>query len=266
MAEQVRRAPQAYLNNLLLDRGLFSGFAARTFFQSMMSRHLGRRLLAAAGRYPARVQPPEQIGFATFYELTGVDLVITGVNISKGIPAMFSRRLTPDFPVVDAVTIFMSLPILFKPAYVEAEVPVTAFNPDPQAYQGFWVDGGVLNNVPMYAFDDNFTAASKASTLAPLNPQVVGLRLTPGAPGQPPPPFADPASTGLGIFLKGMAETLLYPSEQGQLLTCAEIEQTIDLHTYDLQLTEFAPPPSQSAEPIANAERSVLGYFNPGLH
>ncbi|MFE2124603.1 patatin-like phospholipase family protein [Rhodococcus aetherivorans] len=266
MAERIRRAPHAYLANLLQDRGLFPGFAPRRFFQAMMSRYLSRRVLAAAGGDFGRVLGSETIGFSTFFELTGVDLVITGVNVTRRRPAMFSRRLTPDFPVADAVAISMNLPVIFKPARIDAVVPTTVFNADPLAYQGFWVDGGVLNNLPLHAFDANFTdSARAASGTEPLNPNIVALRLTEGAPGLPPPP-PDPDTIGLGSFLGAFAETVLYPSEQGQLRSAAEAEQTIDLYTYDLKTTEFAPPPYKSDPAIDAAEKSVLSYFNPGMY
>jgi predicted acylesterase/phospholipase RssA len=167
--------------------------------------------------------------------------------------------------VADAVAISMSLPLIFKPARVDAEVPVTEFNRDPQAYQGFWVDGGVLNNLSVHAFDANFMDPARAASVAePLNPRVVALRFTEGAPGLPPPQ-EDPDTIGIGAFLGAFAETLLHPSERGQLRSPAEAEQTIDFYTYELETTEFAPPPEKSRQPIAAAEESVVRYFNPGM-
>lgn len=268
MGNQIRRAPLAYLNNLLLDRGLFPGFAPRKFFQVLMQRYLEQRILEAAHGDFGRVRGADTIGFAKFFELTGVDLVITGVNVSTRRPAVFSRRLTPGFPVADAVAISMNLPFIFKPARIDVEVPVTAFNPDSQAYKGLWLDGGVLNNLPVHAFDDNFTDPAVAGNAAvSLNSRVVALRLTEGFPPgmSPPSPPADPDSVGLFAFLDAFANTVLYPSEQGQLRTVAEESQTIDLYTYELETTEFAPPPAKSKQPIEAAEKSVMSYFNPGL-
>lgn len=267
MAEKIRRTPEAYLNNLLLDRGLFPGFAPRRFFQQMLTRQLDRRILAAAGGDFRKVKGAETIGFQTFFDLTGVDLVITGVNVTKRRPAMFSRRLTPEFPVADAVAISMSLPVIFKPARVDVEVPITPFNSDPSAYQGFWVDGGVLNNLPLHAFDANFTVVEKASSAAePLNPQIVALRLTPGEPDAPPPPPVDPDSVGLGTFLASFADAVMFPSEEGQVRTESEAEQTIDLFTFELETAEFAPSPDKTRLPIEYAREVVLRYFNPGLY
>jgi predicted acylesterase/phospholipase RssA len=263
---RLRAAPLTYLNNLMSDLGLFPGFAARRFFQTIMARHLSRRILAAAGGNFSKVLAPESIGFLTFFELTGVDLVITGVNVTKHRPAMFSCRLTPDFPVADAVAISMNLPVIFKPVRVDAEVPVTAFNDSATAYQGLWVDGGVLNNLPIHAFDANFTEPARAASgTEPLNSHVVALRLTTGQPGVFPAPL-DTDTVGVVAFLDAFADTVLYPSEGGQLRSPDEAEQTIDLYTYNLETVEFAPSPTKSRLPIAEAEVSVLRYFNPGMY
>jgi predicted acylesterase/phospholipase RssA len=144
---------------------------------------------------------------------------------------------------------------------------VTAFNSNPEAYQGFWVDGGVLNNLPIHAFDANFIDPAQATNpFVPLNERVVALRLTNGFPPgtEPPRRLSDP-EVGLGEFLEAFMETVLYPSEGGQLRSEAEVEQTIDLYTYDLDTVEFAPPPEKSRQPIEEADSSVERYFNPGL-
>lgn len=264
---KIGSAPREYLDNLLKDRGLFPGFAPRQFFQDMLTRYLSPRIVTKARGDARKVFSAASVGFAKFHELTGVDLVITGVNVSTARPAMFSRRLTPDFPVADAVTISMSLPVIFKPAYVDVEVPITAFNKDPLAYKGFWVDGGVLNNLPIHAFDANFMDEAKATSFTEeLNPQTVALRLTPGYPsGTAPQATADPESIGFGAFLGMFLDTVLYPSEGGQLRTAGEAEQTIDLYTYELKTTDFSPPKEKSEPAIKYARQRVLQEFNPGI-
>jgi predicted acylesterase/phospholipase RssA len=149
---------------------------------------------------------------------------------------------------------------------VDVEVPVNAFNKDPLAYKGFWVDGGVLNNLPIHAFDANFMDEAKAGSFTEeLNPQMVALRLTPGfPPGSGPPAAVDPDSIGLSAFLGMFGDAILYPSESGQLRTAGEAEQTIDLYTYKLETTDFAPPKEKSEPAIKYAEQRVLQDFNPG--
>ncbi len=254
----------SYVYNLYYDRGLFPGFAARSFLQKCISDRLDSRL--------RKKNLPGQrgtINFLTFFELTGVNLIITGTNITLGEPRYFSATLTPEFPVAEAVGISMSIPFLFKPVWVEApEKGVT-----PKNYRGFWVDGGTLNNLPIHAFDD-LTKVSKGSkpdpnvdsNLIQLNPNVLALRLTEGTKGQeskkqiaidrsPMPSF------GLDSYIGAILDTLLYPSEEGQLRTQSERDQTIDLYTYDLSLVDFSPKDAQCSTPIDQAKLSVLNNF-----
>lgn len=258
--------PEFYLYNIVYDRGIFPGQAARNFLQTAVYGRLWDRLVR-------RSTPPGQpiliysvngseINFRRFFDLTGVDLVITGANITKQKPAVFSKRHTPDFPVAEAVGISMNLPLLFKPVHVEANVPVGQYNSRVDDYHGMWIDGGVLNNFPLHAFDFlSPTVSRQYPNLRPLNSNILGLRLTEGPHSSRP--RQQPGTFDLLLqHLGNITGTVLYPSEEGQIRTQDEREQTIDLYTYDLETTEFAPPTSKSATPIAEAERSVNSYFS----
>lgn len=261
--------PEHYLYNLMFDRGMFPGVAARNFLKNAVYGRLWDRLVRQRTRpgQPILIYAVNgsEINFSTFYDLTGVDLVITGANVTKHKPAVFSRRHTPQFPVAEAVGISMNLPLLFKPVEVEANVPTGQYNQRSDDYHGRWIDGGVLNNFPLHAFDFLSPApAPRYPNLRPLHPNILGLRLT---DGYPPGAARRAATTAPGTFdlllqhLGDVMGTVLYPSEEGQIRSPDERDQTIDLYTYDLKTTEFAPPPSASATPIAEAERSVRSYF-----
>jgi NTE family protein len=143
---------------LLFDGGLFCGFPARQFLSGILRDGL---------LSPFKCLP---MTFGMYYDYMGIDLRITGVNVSRGRPMNFSAAVTPDFPLDEAVGISMNLPFVFKPVDVFR-------SPLWPGYDGFWVDGGLLNNYPLHAFDQ------PGSTM--LNPNVLGLRLTDGYPGQP---------------------------------------------------------------------------------
>lgn len=261
--------PEHYLYNLMFDRGMFPGRAARTFLQSAVYGRLWDRLLRRGARpgQPILIYAVNgsEINFTRFYDLTGVDLVITGANVTKRKPAVFSKRHTPLFPVAEAVGISMNLPLVFKPVEVEATVPTGQYNQRSDDYHGRWIDGGVLNNFPLHAFDFlSPVPAPRYPNLRPLHPNILGLRLT---DGYPPGAAGSAPATAPGTFdlllrhLDDVMGTVLYPSEEGQIRSPDERDQSIDLYTYDLKTTEFAPPPSASATPIAQAERSVRAYF-----
>ncbi|BDU39356.1 patatin-like phospholipase family protein [Vibrio nigripulchritudo] len=259
--------PEQYLFNILFDRGMFPGTNARNFLQNAVYGRLWDRLvrsrLAPGQPIPIMAVNGSELNFTEFFNLTGVDLVITGSNLTKHKPAVFSKRHTPHFPVAEAVGISMNLPILFKPVHVEANVPTGQYNRRADDYHGLWMDGGVLNNFPLHAFDFLSPQVSpQYPNLRPLNPNVLGLRLT---DGHPTPQRASPPQQGtFDVLLSHLGDvlgTVLYPSEEGQIRNSDERDQSIDLYTYDLATTEFAPPASKSATPIAEAERSVDRYF-----
>ncbi len=229
-------------------------------YQRLWDR-LVRSLTAPGQPIPIMSINGSEINFNEFYNLTGVELVITGANITKHKPAVFSRRHTPNFPVAEAVDISMNLPVLFKPVVVEANVVTGNLNRRTDDYHGMWIDGGILNNFPLHAFDHLMPeVSSRYPGLKPLHENMLGLRLTEG-----PATHQQSATTGtMDIFMEHLGNimgTILYPSEEGQIRSDEERSQTIDLYTYDLETTEFAPPPSRSATPVAEAERAVTTYF-----
>jgi NTE family protein len=258
--------PEGYLYNLVFDRGLFPGFAPRNFLSAMISGYMSNKILQYTGGLIVSSPNGGDLNFDLFFRMTGVDLVITGTNVTKSRPSVFSRRHTPNFPVAEAVGISMNLPFLFKPVLVEADVPVGPLNRSADDYHGFWVDGGVLNNFPLHAFDHLQTPPSRRfPNLLPLHPNVLGLRLTdgypPGSPARSGPSAAPGTFDVLLTHLGNTANTVLYPSEQGQIRTPDEADQSIDLYTYDLSTTEFAPPPAKQATPVRQAEQAVNTYF-----
>ena len=69
-----------------------------------------------------------------------LDIYLIGSNLSTEFSEVFSAEATPDFRIADAARISMSIPIFF--AAVRA-------NPRKDVY----VDGGLLDNYPIQAFD-----------------------------------------------------------------------------------------------------------------
>ncbi len=238
---------------LINDGGFFCGFPAREFLaESLRTRFSSRN----------RCDP---VTFKELFEYSGIDLKITGTNVSRRKPMIFSKTTTPNFPVDEAVGISMNLPFLFKP------VEVMKSELWPKDYEGLWVDGGLLNNFPLHAFDEPNGL---------LNPNVLGLRLTDGEPDAIPNDISKPVECetrdGCGRklvhksmpidleffpFLMDFLGALLFPSEEGQIRSESERSQTIELFTYKLDTLNFAPTKEQKMEAIPQARDSVIRYF-----
>jgi NTE family protein len=249
--KKIFQKPAEYLLNLENDRGMFPGFTVRRYLQETMRKYIkrmGPKALNVRG-------DPANIDFATLKQITGIDLVISGTNISQRRSVLFSADNTPQFPVVEAVGISACYPVVFKPIYVKAPTDDKVLG----KLRGLWIDGGLLNNFPIHAFDKR---GSHSKGLAELNPSVLGFMLTEGDP-DPEKIFHDPEeeSTPFAAFAGGLLETMLTPGNIGQLRTPQERTQIIPLFTFELSLFEFSPSAPIAEKPLKKARSDVLAYF-----
>jgi predicted acylesterase/phospholipase RssA len=158
-----------YLAQAIFQYGVFNGYAVREFFARLMHQQLYDKAKDVlfdetkdAGTWPLLKKQPEEITFRDFFQMTGVDMVIAGTNVTHAEPRYFSLFHTPDFPVIDAVAISMNIPFVFKPVYVNHAVKKTPWGvgvepTDPRMhYTGLYIDGGLLNNLPFHAYDTTY--------------------------------------------------------------------------------------------------------------
>ncbi len=133
--DKLMKYPLHYLNDIIADLGIFSGCAAREFIDRLL------------------VQKTNQanVTFRQHYELFRIKLVLAGANLERGTSEYFSKDTTPNMPVADAVRISMGLPFIFKPYRITTRAASQMGNP---ALAGLWVDGGVRNNLPVRAFEN----------------------------------------------------------------------------------------------------------------
>jgi NTE family protein len=101
------------------------------------------------------------ITFGDVFRRYKKELIITGTCLNRRETHFYNRKRNKDMPVRDAVRISMSIPLFF--AAVE--------------WQGdLLVDGGVMNNYPIWIFDGEKTPDPKNRHNDP-NPKTLGLKL-----------------------------------------------------------------------------------------
>lgn len=121
----------------------------------------------------------------TFLELSkrvGMNLVVTGSNISRGCLEYFCVDETPDMDVLLAIRISCAVPVLFRPVRFNGDV---------------YVDGAVLNNFPMSAFSSR-----------PDDPQTLGLWI------DDPPPPAESGSHGILAHMYDVVRCMIYNQDR----------------------------------------------------
>jgi NTE family protein len=272
-----------YLYSELMDRGLFTGAGIRTYLSKAMAKGLFdnyREPAQITGVFPdtSMITPErcEAVTFAELKKITGKDFVVTSTNLISESSKLFSAKHTPDFPVVDAVCMSMSIPGVFKPTFVNASVDLSKKPDDPYnlSYRGFYVDGGMMNNLPIHVWDEGPDQ--------PMNPGVIGIRVSSGF-DPADKTYADDADwrtyidsdkelkkagytriirsntsydangsltvkTDVNNFISvfggyggDILSTLMTPSEVGQIRTASERARTVEFFSYDIGLLDFTP-------------------------
>jgi NTE family protein len=196
------------------------------------------------------------MSFAMLRDLTNVDLAVCATNISQKRSMLFSAKTTPDFPVVEAVGMSACFPLVFKPVFIDAPPGDAILG----KLRGLWLDGGILNNVPLHAFDSENRRGKTVTTS--LHPGMLAFRLVEGAP-RSFEAYDDPKRDNIPIsgLFRDLFSTLMMPGREGQFLTQEEHEQSIDLFTFDLSLLQFSPSQATARNPVKEARQAVMDYF-----
>lgn len=105
----------------------------------------------------------EEFTFLDAYNKTGKIMVITATDLTKGEIIYMNKDTTPHLPIKKAIRRSSSLPLIFKPDY---SIENNDEEYDNTQLQRCYVDGGLLDNYPIYYFDDILS-----------HEQIVGFRL-----------------------------------------------------------------------------------------
>jgi predicted acylesterase/phospholipase RssA len=111
--------------NIFLNYGLDSGSVFVKWLKKNIEKYTGNG----------------EITFEDLYKKTGIEYVVTGTNLNRRKTFFYSELLTPKMKIVDALRISMSIPGYFIPVKVNGE---------------YFIDGGFLNNYPIWYFDDKY--------------------------------------------------------------------------------------------------------------
>jgi predicted acylesterase/phospholipase RssA len=238
LGDQIKKSTVDYTKNLIIDYGLFCGATARKTFDQMIGNKV-----AAKTNGPAKFG----ITFDQFNSIFGVDLVLIGTNLVNGASIYFSgsahekfypNQTTGSFKVVDALRISMSFPGAFKP------ITIGSNQVSDKRLAGTWVDGGVLNNLPIHAFDDPSTSA--------FNSGMLGVSLG----GKVSNSFSN-----ILAFLWAINTSMQGMASLGQIRNPQEAAQTVPLDPGSLSLLDFGPTLSTLSPVINDANDKVLQFL-----
>ncbi len=93
----------------------------------------------------------EAVTFRHIAAQTGCSLKIIATDITQRKMTVFSMATTPDTPVAEAVAASICLPLIFRPHKID---------------KSLYVDGGLVSNLPVWAFDAERRLDRSARTIA----------------------------------------------------------------------------------------------------
>jgi NTE family protein len=96
-------------------------------------------IIYVIGQFIKKKKLSIKITFEDLFKLTNKKLIITGVCVNDISLHYFSVDTTPQMEILKAITISISIPIIFKPCFYNNKL---------------WIDGGVMNNYPIDIFND----------------------------------------------------------------------------------------------------------------
>jgi predicted acylesterase/phospholipase RssA len=140
LVETIAKHPTGVHLLSFIERG---GWFSADAFVEWMSRKLD------SGSFAGKARAFSALTLKEFHAATGKDLSLVAANVSKGIKLVLNHRTAPQLPVVWAVRMSMSIPLLWQEVIWRAEWGEYRGHP----LQGDTiVDGGLLSNFPIELF------------------------------------------------------------------------------------------------------------------
>lgn len=249
---KLRKNILRYISNLFQHFGIFAGYEPIRFF----NQKIAERAALVSGN--SNVKDYHFLTFKEHLDIFKIDLVITGSNFETGKSELFSAETTPDWPVCIAAANSMRIPLVYKPMYIsksESKGLTKSYGANermlsPDRAQGYWVDGGYFNNLPMFAF-----AHRKGALKKTLGISISGR----GANKRK-------RIKNFWSFLGAYAELGLFGSGEAHVTATTGIEPNrINLDAYignrEIGLTEFRPDETFVEKLQIKAAESVRNYF-----
>ncbi len=181
----------------------------------------GQVFLEWIGELIANSQVGQGKADLTFEELVdrqGMELKVYATDLFTQSLKEFSPTATPTVPVAEAVRASMSIPLYFDAWRFSDN------NPDDH----FYVDGGVLYNYPISAFDDLQKGQVSAETLGFQLENLSGQDIyTPFEHGD------------LGKYTKSLLETLMYTQSVALTRSVMDVARTINVDHLGVGATDF---------------------------
>jgi len=178
------------------------------------------------------------ITFAGLKSAGGMELYLTGTNLTKQRVDIFSHEASPNMQIRDAARISMSIPLYFQAVELDGDI---------------MVDGGVSYNYPIDIFDDG-----------KKNRETLGLRLDSSTELEFAKQWTAP-SIKIADFDDYILALLAFYNAvaNNKHLKKSDVYRTVFIDTMDIKATDFNLTDEQIENLVENGRKGVEAYFNP---
>lgn len=226
--------------SVLLENGIFEGDEAREWIKEELEKK-GIRTFA-----DLKIKDPD----SSLPANESYKLVVMATDVTRGelvrLPWDYERYgLDPDKQLVcDAVRASISIPFFFRPVTL-------SYNGHPSTI----VDGGVLSNFPIDAFDRTDSAPPRWPTF--------GVTLVPDLPAGNGDvfPVLGLLKHGPVAFVESLVTTMIVGHDQTQLAKPWIAARAIKVSTKDVGIVDFGVSPAEQAELYENGRTSARAFL-----
>ena len=127
--------------------GVFSTSALESYLNQRLIEGLVKNHAVLAATFGFAAQPVGQPSKKVMFKHVPLPLKIVATDYKRRRLIEFSKELTPDMAVADAVAASVSLPLVFQPKMLAYPAP------DGSTTEVHAIDGGLLSNFPAWLFD-----------------------------------------------------------------------------------------------------------------
>lgn len=190
--------------------------------------------------------------FKDIYDKFGITLIITGCCLNKGTTYYFSHTNPKyeDMSVALAVRISMSIPLFWKAVNLDGDI---------------MVDGGVLDNYPIWVFDtitDDITDDITDEPTKSKHPETLGFKLmTKHEHAGKTPMLPDDKIDGLVSYFKALLGSMMVQIERGHIRD-DYWKRTVCIDTGDISSLHFNITQDEKNFLIEQGYESARAFFS----
>lgn len=212
--------------------------------------------------------------FKQVYDKYGIELLITGTCLNRASTYYFNHEKWPDMPIALAVRISMSIPLVFKAIKLcTKEQKMTELgelendedgNPVMVEREDIMVDGGLLNNYPIWVFDGE--NEDEVDDCAMEKSKTLGFKLmsTNEEKNDQLYNYYEPINN-IVDYMKAFIDSMTIQIERGHIRT-GYWDKTVSINTGNISTLDFNIPADKKDQLIKSGYESTKNHFYCQVH